>query len=287
VELTLTTVDGVLGGKLWPAAVALVQYLSSSTVYGGSNNKDDSCQQSQSSQSCCLELGSGTGAVGLYAAAAGWFRGGVTVTEHCPPTVSVMSSVPYSVDGILEDTTTSSEMKVLSKRSTRLIDLLQENVNANSHLFGGNPPNVEPLDWTKPSDIERLRSLSPNSQGYDVLLGSDVTYVSQLHGELAQTISRTLKSTGTCWISHQERLRSLHLSRDYQLQSFEEELTKADLQIVETIPFPIQEDNSESLLFRIRPTTKTHKVSILKVQHEQEASRKGCRSGDEKELWLP
>lgn len=277
-RLRLTTVDGVLGGKLWPAAVALIQHLS--TVYGD-------CSYGQTHNLQCLELGAGTGAVGLYAAAAGWFSGGVTVTEHLPPSVSVMTSVPYSVDGMLD---MNMEVGVEGEnRSSRLLDLLQENIHRNEQVFASSAgmPTVEPLDWTQPSDANMLRSQSQQGQGYDIVLGSDVTYISQLHSDLARTIATTLHSSGTCWISHQERVKSIRAS-DFQLESFQHELHKEGLRVIDTIPFPIEEESQDSLISWVKTSPEKHNVSILKVQHEEEASKiKTSKGNGENDLWLP
>ena len=261
---------------MWPAAVALIQHLS--TVYGD-------CSYGQTHNLQCLELGAGTGAVGLYAAAAGWFPGGVTVTEHLPPSASVMTSVPYSVDGMLD-----MEVGVEGEsRSPRLLDLLQENIQRNEQVFESSAgmPAVEPLDWTQPSDANMLRSTSQQGQGYDIVLGSDVTYISQLHSDLARTIATTLHSSGTCWISHQERVKSIKAS-DFQLESFQHELHQEGLTVIDTIPFPIEEESYDSLISTIWSSPKKHNVSILKVQHEEEASKiKTSKGNDEHALWLP
>ena len=57
----------------------------------------------------------------------------MTLTEQRPPVTSVLSSVPYAVDGSPE--WLLEEESYNTTRSDRLLDLLEQNVRQNSHLF--------------------------------------------------------------------------------------------------------------------------------------------------------
>lgn len=236
--LKLAQAEGLLGGKIWPSAVALCQYLAS----------NDSATPREDTQ--CVELGSGTGSVGLYAAALGY---PVILTEHRPPLSAVMTSVAYSVDGTPEEL---SDVK-----SDRLLKLLQTNVEANAHLFKKEQyPVVMELDWINNDTVSNVASITTKGRGFDLILASDVTYDSPLHQPLADTISGLLtrnsstSANSKCLVSHQQRRTDLNGS-DSHLKEFEKSLTKAGLTIVNQASHPVMED------------TTTHKVSILDIQH--------------------
>ena len=255
--LQLSQAEGVIGGTIWPAASALCQYL----LLRHQKQKQQRQQEPPVPASApppptaaaaaatdpttlvssCLELGSGTGAVGLYVAAALGYH--TILTEHRPPVCSVISSVPYSVDGTLETTfspTTTSydndNSNYLFRKSDRLLNLLQANVDANRELFMPDPghieytnnfsedgirqqqqqqqqptqqvplPRVMELDWTDPDHVPIILKNAASLRappGFDLILASDVTYVTELHTPLVSTISQLLlapaaKTTGNC-----------------------------------------------------------------------------------------
>jgi predicted nicotinamide N-methyase len=229
-SLKLVQADGVLGGQVWPAASALCHCLAALT-----NRSLD-----------CVELGSGTGAVGLYAAALGF---SVTLTEHRPPLASVISSVAYSVDGTPEEDPYNST-------SDRLLKLLESNVDRNRNFFPKYLPKVKELDWNNDNQILEVAASSKSKKGFELVLASDVTYLSPLHQSLADTIAGVLMRTSDsrCLLSHQPRIYNLK-GWDSQLTEFEKSLTRAGLTIVNQTFHPVAEG------------FKTHKVSILEIQH--------------------
>lgn len=240
--LKLAQADGVLGGKIWPAASALCHYLASI-----------------SPPADCVELGSGTGAVGLYAAALGF---PVTLTEHRPPLASVIPSVAYAVDGTPES--------LGGETSDRLLKLLQQNVDHNMELFEQTPKVLE-LDWTNYDHVLKVAASSKSKKGFDLVLASDVTYVSVLHQHLADTIAGLLKrnsDTSKCLVSHQPRLYNLK-GWDSQLTEFEKSLTRAGLAIVDQTFHPVEQNG------------KAFKVAILEIQHHSLARPQPS------ELWTP
>lgn len=290
-SLKLSQVDGVLGGKIWPAAAALCQYLS--VNYGGGSET-----RTPISIRHCVELGSGTGVVGLYAAAT--LGCPVTLTEHQPPLVSVMTSVPYSVDGSLE----LEDEEIMGTKSNRLLQLLQDNIDQNLALFK-HTPYVQELDWNNNEHTKQLVDFSLQRYGgIDLILASDVTYNSQLHESLATTISYLLDAnsesindkddydgrqrsipTSKCIISHEERILDLK-AEDSQLSSFQQAITKAGLKTISSQPFPIP--NSDKV------EGKQHKVCILEIQlDDNNASDCGDNNSNDdcedpsKLLWTP
>lgn len=266
--LKLTQADGVLGGRLWPAARALCEFVSR-------------LPDTPMSDLDCLELGAGTGAVGLYTAAALGCQ--VTLTERRPPRVSVMSSVPYGVDGTPEFI--AGGLNDYAEPSDRLLQLLQRNVDQNVDLFvNNNVPRVMELDWNNRSHFQHVAaSASKTRQGFDLILASDVTYVSRLHQALADTMASLLlrpeqpyhlisrdnhkdsnhrpflqessMAIPKCFVSHQERRRTLD-GQDLQLAEFERALLQAGLVPVQIWSHPVADGS------------KMHNVSILQIQHQ-------------------
>jgi predicted nicotinamide N-methyase len=255
VALTLATAEGVLGGTVWPAAAALCRHLSRHRTL------------LLSSRPSCVELGSGTGAVGLYAAGLGFQ---VTLTEHKPPLSAVMNDVAYNVDGTLDS---DIFLQNGATKSDRLINLLQTNLDHNAALFSI-LPKIQELDWTNNQQATQLlqeltTSTNTNTtpkQGFDLILASDVTYQSQVHSDLAATISRLLLKpsnddgivAGKCLVSHQQRIMSIR-SIDYQRQSFQEAIEHEGLAITNESHELVVDDDDDHY--------KTHKISILTVEH--------------------
>ena len=121
------------GGALWPAASVLCEYLSKQELSG----------------LAVVELGSGTGAVGIYAAALG--AGSV----------------------------------VLSDMSSSLRNCAADNVQANRVHFAQTPISCRTFSWgTRP-----ITPLLMSDKGPDLVIGSDVTYSSRAYSSLCATLS--------------------------------------------------------------------------------------------------
>ncbi|KAL3909708.1 MAG: hypothetical protein SGARI_002466 [Bacillariaceae sp.] len=222
-RLQISQAEGVLGGVIWPAAATLCRHLVSTE--GSQQRLSPASSSSNKQPPWALELGSGTGCVGIYVAAALQRR--VILTEHRPPLAAALSSVAYNVDGTLDyDLLEGSDVP----KSDVLLNLLDKNVEQNRKLLKQDhcsedtldeddacPSNlalVKELDWTVPSHSEEiLDSYSPN--GFDLLFASDVTYITSLHAPLASTIA--------------QRVVNL-LGEDFQLKSFLEALKQEGLQ---------------------------------------------------------
>ena len=222
VPLELNQLNGVIGGNIWPSAPVLCRHLLFHYYYYKSRNNDSSsnCHRLPYHKMNVLELGSGTGAVGLYASGLRIFNS-VYLTEHRPPITAVMSSVPYNVDGTLD--LLQDEYNHENKKSDRLLQLLRtnivlnhDNVTKNSANGAGQstgtsdatvmtsswPPEVHELDWTQPDHVQEILATlekhhlrdgyTTTKVGFDLILASDVTYTTELHVPLARTMSELL-----------------------------------------------------------------------------------------------
>mmetsp|Transcript_2636 Transcript_2636/g.5695 ORF Transcript_2636/g.5695 Transcript_2636/m.5695 type:complete len:461 (+) Transcript_2636:55-1437(+) len=366
---------GALGGQIWGSASSLCQFIANNpqrfgemfvkdnenegvensdindadrilklkTSLGGPILKDRSLRlQLPHSRLPILELGSGTGAVGIWTSIA--LCRHVILTEHRPPIQSVMTSVPYSVDGMYEDDLTQNDelsKPKTRKTSDRLLRLLQENIELNRRhlLFGNNDDSTGNMDdgTEKDDDVKEDDSMkkmvpmmfvrefdwkhheeqcqqlldefihSPSSpattraSGFDCILGSDLTYDSSVHKDLARTISKLLAKNGrnhnddssvpTCWIAHQPRVYGLFngnddgdrlgggRNQDLQLQSFRKALEDVGLSIVRThcsSSVTCKHANSLSTTSAASSTTSSRhvqsdqkdKVLILEIRHQ-------------------
>jgi len=274
--LKIAQADGIVGGTVWPAARALCEHLVEQELH----------QQNDETAACCctnvVELGSGTGAVGLFAAAASAFASHhhcwrVTLTEHQPPIQAVLSSVPYNVDGSLDTTlmhTNDDDDETAptpQRTSDRLLRLIQENLDRNRSMFLDDEkslPRIMELDWTKPWHAEQVvaSTIRDGNHGFDILLGSDVTYCSNLHDSLAQTMVRLMRPEDDvqhhiappprCILAHQQRVLNWWKGgQDHQLIRFEKAANRVGLQIFQRYDRAVRDDHG-----------KTHQVAILELR---------------------
>lgn len=249
VVLRLSQVDGIVGGTIWPSAAHLCQHLLDGYYHRCHGHGGVAGLSSWN----VLELGSGTGAVGLFAAGLGIFRS-VHLTELCPPLAAAIPSVPYRPDGdldweMLEHGWTDEQRRGTPRRSDRLLTLLAENVALNAAAMASEenpswPPSIHELDWTVPDHASRvLASILPGCRGgFDLLLASDVTYATDLHDALAATISRLLSRPDPsaasghdaggpkCLLAHHRRVLDLR-GDDYQWKNFERALLREGLAV--------------------------------------------------------
>ena len=216
--IKLAQANGLLGGLIWPAASVLCRYiLENSDLVNGKE---------------IIELGAGTGAVGIYAAAT--FDCSMTLTEVRPKTTGE--------DDIMQ-------------KSDRLLDLLRGNVDLNRALFTSDPPQILEVDFSDSDTAKKAVMSSKTGKGYDLILASDVTYTPSLHQPLADTLALLLSArlTSRCILTHTERLLN-NRGEDYQLLQFLEALEKAGLEML------------KHAVHHISDETKIHKVSVLEIQ---------------------
>jgi len=214
-DLCLARAYGFSGGEIWPAARVLCEYLDHN--HGQDLDNFD-----------CIELGAGTGAVGIFAAAA--LGCNVTLTDHKPP-----------VPGM----------------SDRLLEVLRDNVKMNKSLYPTRIPRVVELDIEKDKTIEEAALSSRSGGGYDLVLVSDVTDATCLHKPLAHAIAKLLwqeSPDSRCLLAHEERVLNAD-GQDYQLLEFEEALAEAQLQVVKESTHTLEDADQEE-----------HKICILEIQ---------------------
>jgi hypothetical protein len=153
------------------------------------------------------------------------------------------------------------------------------------------PPLIHKLDWSISEHAPRLLEDSACPHGFELLLASDVTYVSESHDSLAATIASLLRNTTIttmsttaaslvdnpssettmvptkCLVAHQQRVLNLR-GEDYQLVSFQSAVKKAGLQIA-----------------TIHHSSKNCALLILELCHAHH-HLKNEDDGSE-ELWIP
>jgi hypothetical protein len=199
--LSFRRTDGsVIGGSIYPMAAGLCHHL-----LGNAESLDFESGPST------IELGAGTGAVGVFAAA----LGGRCVLTDKKIARAAAQPVSYSADGLMD---------VLPGSTSVLLELLQGNVDDNQRS-AAHPMRVMPLDWMDPTAVSHVAEASPNGRGFELVLGSDISYEHASHGALAAAIERLLRRPtseregGLALIAHETRLTDSH-GTDIQLESF-------------------------------------------------------------------
>lgn len=89
----------------------------------------------------------------------------------------------------------SADLVVATDGDTKAIDLLKENVLSN--LKSSPPPlHIKKLEWGNREDIQAIKQL--NEEGFDVIIGTDVTYVSQAIIPLFSTARELISTSSRC-----------------------------------------------------------------------------------------
>jgi hypothetical protein len=211
--LSFRRTDGsVIGGSIYPMAAGLCHHL-----LGNAESLDFESGPST------IELGAGTGAVGVFAAA----LGGRCVLTDKKIARAAAQPVSYSADGLMD---------VLPGSTNVLLELLQGNVDDNQRS-AAHPMRVMPLDWMDPTAVSHVAEASPNGRGFELVLGSDISYEHASHGALAAAIERLLRRPtseregGLALIAHETRLTDSH-GTDIQLESFVRAAAHCRLRVV-------------------------------------------------------
>lgn len=135
------------GFRIWPAADVIAGYLIGRGLVSGAR---------------ILEIGSGTGTLGLACAAAGAKR--VVLTDRT-----------------MDD----------AQPSRRYFDLLEKNVSVNSQAMAGAQVIIDELDFQKEALVEKvLRNHGP----FDLVIGCEIMYDPTTHADLAKTLAMIRKS---------------------------------------------------------------------------------------------
>ncbi|XP_042039419.1 uncharacterized protein LOC121785120 [Salvia splendens] len=89
----------------------------------------------------------------------------------------------------------SADLVVATDGDTKAIDLLKENVASN---LKSSPPSlhIKKLEWGNREDIQAIKQL--NKEGFDVIIGTDVTYVSQAIIPLFSTTRELISTSSRC-----------------------------------------------------------------------------------------
>mgnify|MGYP002634982479 CR=1 FL=1 len=219
----------VIGGKVYPMAAALSHHISLHHRTGLALGP------------ATLELGAGIGAVGLYAAALG---ARCTLTDKH---IARAALQPQSYAG-------EGDMEVIAGTSDVIIEMLQRNTSSNAAHFA-HRPHVCALDWSDAADVASAHAASPDGAGFDLILGSDVTYSSASHETLVSAIARLLRPTrdggppSIALIAHDSRRVDMW-GEDVQLRSFQDAALACGLQ-VQRSRLQCEDTHSEGYLLRL------------------------------------
>jgi len=238
-SLTLQTTQQIpIGGQLHPMSLALCRLLLAER------------QPLRLAGRSCMELGSGTGAVGIFAAGLG---AAVTLTDQRLPR-SATQAPSFSSEGEAEYVTGDSPHQ--------LTDLLLRNVAANAALCAL-PLAVLELHWGDSRLLGAATRAAPCSLadggdamggsaagvGYSLILGSDITYEQSAFAALAASISALMLPGGLALIAHETRLTGLR-GADIQLDGFAAAARAAGLRVaIEALPDP--QPGSSGYLLRL------------------------------------
>eukprot|EP00928_Gymnodinium_smaydae_P011840 TRINITY_DN14330_c0_g1_i2.p1 TRINITY_DN14330_c0_g1~~TRINITY_DN14330_c0_g1_i2.p1 ORF type:complete len:279 (+),score=31.22 TRINITY_DN14330_c0_g1_i2:211-1047(+) len=164
---------------VWPAARVLAEYAISRRLIHGKR---------------VLELGAGTGAVGLACAAAVAHHPAdvseqtsldstvVVLTDRLVPVVKPLS---FCADDAFESVELSQEAPLPGSR--RQLQVLERNTQLNEQLFRNVATYVEELDIGQNTQAE---SVFGSHGPFDLVLGSDITYNRVGHSQLVSCLAR-------------------------------------------------------------------------------------------------
>lgn len=174
----LTTQSGT-GGTIWASAGLLTRYLLHHR------------EELRVADAAIIELGSGTGIVGLFAAALGARQ--VLLTD------------------VLHERRANTNQLFYSK-PTALGPLLHANVAHNRRHWetAKTAVAIAELSFGNDHHAASARCASPGGAGFDLLLGSDITFrpvTGVDHAQLTRTIVRLLRPGGMALICHETRLK--------------------------------------------------------------------------------
>jgi hypothetical protein len=160
-----------VGGKIWPASDLMLKYFEATSFV-----KDKSV----------LELGSGCGLVGIGCAVLG--ARSVTLTDR---TITQRRMI-YDAEGMLVD------QELPPNRI--LLDLCEQNIANNAAVTENCSFDVAELEWGSANQRHLDKLFVPTGTGtdseqkpFDLIVGSDVTYHSNISEQLFWTVSQLLR----------------------------------------------------------------------------------------------
>lgn len=96
---------------------------------------------------------------------------------------------------------TSAELVVATDGDTKALELLADNIASNLESPSLDSFHVKRLEWGNKTETEAIKQL--NERGFDLIIGTDITYIPQAIKPLFAT-ARDLISTGRCWHNNTE-----------------------------------------------------------------------------------
>lgn len=175
---------GSVGGKVWPSAERLITIAE--------------CNKLDIAGKDILELGSGCGYTGIACAALGARR--VTLTDQ----LIKQNRMEYDVEGCLIENTEVVPSPIL-------LDLCRRNVDINRDVLQNCELDVQDLEWGARSE-RMLDSMIDKKGGFDMIIGSDLTYYPDATEALFWTVSKILM-TGIKKDAIEKRFITAHQKR--------------------------------------------------------------------------
>ena len=172
------------GFGVWGSALVLANFL-----------ERNSAQRSRLRGANVIELGSGTGFVGMSCAALGAHS--VTLTDR----VMTRHTCTYNPNGDL--------IMGTPVKDHYLLDQLHINVLRNTPALASSKLQVMELEWGNEDHIQAALALSDRGLGFDIIVGSDLSY----HADCVPPLINTIRSlshsrTGTVLaLPHRQLLR--------------------------------------------------------------------------------
>jgi hypothetical protein len=183
------------GGIVWESGYLLSAYL----VHMYTNWIQDSPEK-RSKRMNAIDLGAGTGMLGLVLSRLGLFD--VTVTEYYDDMDDMASkschAAPVGVFDLLERNVFRHNL--MQSTPTKKKDPLAQSSSNDSEV------KVRRLDWTKGlQDIASWEESAPTTMQYDLVVGTDVVFTPSLVRPLLITAAALTKPSGRCVICIQLR----------------------------------------------------------------------------------
>jgi predicted nicotinamide N-methyase len=163
---------GGVGAKLWACSLVLAEYLVAPLSGGVPHSRGGTITIKNSN---VLELGSGTGVCGIVA------------SELC-----------------------GARKVVLTDGDNRTVKLIRHNLALNKSEQKKRHAHL--LCWESPADARGIFEAHPEVEangGFDILIGSDIVYVTPSLKPLFATVSRLLTQSGCFILAHEDRFVGL------------------------------------------------------------------------------
>jgi hypothetical protein len=204
-----------VGGKIWPASDLMLKYFEATSFV-----KDKSV----------LELGSGCGLVGIGCAVLG--ARSVTLTDR---TITQRSMI-YDAEGMLVD------QELPPNRI--LLDLCEQNIANNAAVTENCSFDVAELEWGSANQRHLDKLFGPTGTGtrdseqkhFDLIVGSDVTYHSNISEQLFWTVSQLLRRQRNSPLQASQHLKNTISANNTSGSSIDSRANNLAAATVEALP---------------------------------------------------